>query len=141
MVRNIEFRNANNNFQAKLSSDIKRMKSNDNLLIQANKSRNIYLISKDTYTKHVPETVTKTYKQCSRRKVKNINYNPKLIAQELSIDDRVGKMMETEAYITIKDHKEILPHKLSFLLLNPSKSDSKMVRLIKTFSTELINRL
>ena len=141
MVRNIEFRNANNNFQANLSSDIKRMKSNDNLLIQANKSRNIYLISKDTYTKQVTETVTKTYKQCLRRKVKNINYNPKLIAQELSIDDRVGKMMETEAYITIKDHKEILQHKLSFLLLNPSKSDSKMVRLLKTFSTELINRL
>ena len=123
MVRKIEFRNANNNFQAKLSSDIKRMKSNDNLLIQADKSRNIYLMSKDTYTKHLTETVTKTYKQCSRKKVKNINYNSKLIAQELSIDDRVEKILETEAYITIKDHKEGFPHKLSFRLLNPSKSD------------------
>ena len=75
MVNNIKFRNANNSFQAKLSSDIKRMKTNDNLLIQADKSRNIYLMSKDTYTKHLTETVTKTYKQCSRKKVKNINYN------------------------------------------------------------------
>ena len=32
-------------------------------------------------------------------------------------------MLETEAYITIKDHKERFPHKLSFRLLNPSKSD------------------
>ena len=60
MVNNIKFRNANNSFQAKLSSDIKRMKTNDNLLIQADKSRNIYLMSKDTYTKHLTETVTKT---------------------------------------------------------------------------------
>ena len=101
----------------------KRMKTNNNLLIQADKSRNIYLMSKDTYTKHLIENVTKTYKQCSRKKVKNINYNSKLIAQELSIDDRVEKMLETEAYITIKDHKEGFPHKLSFRLLNPSKSD------------------
>ena len=95
LVKIIEFRNANNSFQAKLSSDIKRMKTNDNLLIQADKSRNIYLMSKDTYTKHLTETVTKTYKQCSRKKAKNINYNSKLIAQELSIDDRVEKMLET----------------------------------------------
>ena len=61
MVNNIEFRNANNSFQAKLFSDIKRMKTNDNLLIQADKSRNIYLMSKDTYTKHLTENVTKTY--------------------------------------------------------------------------------
>ena len=91
MVRNIEFRNANNSFQTNISSDIKRMKSNDNLLIQADKWRNIYLMSKDTYTTHLTETVTKIYKQCSRKKVKNINYKSKLIVQELSIDDRVEK--------------------------------------------------
>ena len=79
-------------------------------------------MSKDTYTKDLTETVTKTYKQCSRKKVENINYNSKLIAQRLSIDDKVEKMLETEAYI-IKDHKEGFPHKLSFGLLNPSKSD------------------
>ena len=123
MVRNIEFRNANNSFQTKLSSDIKRMKTNNNLLIPADKSRNIYLMSKDIYAKHLTETVTKTYKQCSRKKVKNINYNSKLIAQSLFIDGRVEKMLETEAYITIRNHKEGFPNKLSFRLLNSSKSD------------------
>ena len=112
MVRNIEFRNAINSFQTKLSSDIKRMKTNNNLLIQADKSRNIYLTPKDNCTKHLTETVTKTYQQCSRKKLKNINYNSKLIVQELFINDRVEKMLETEAYITIKDHKEGFPHKL-----------------------------
>ena len=32
-------------------------------------------------------------------------------------------MLETEAYITVKDHQEGFPHKLSFRLLNPSISD------------------
>ena len=112
MVRNIEFRNAISSFQTKLSSDIKRMKTNNNLLIQADKSRNIYLMPKDNYTKYLTETVTKTYQQCSRKKLKNINYNSKLIVPELFINDRVEKMLETEAYITIKDHKEGFPHKL-----------------------------
>ena len=32
-------------------------------------------------------------------------------------------MQETEAFITIKDHKEGFPHSLSFRLINPSKTD------------------
>ena len=47
----------------------------------------------------------------------------KKIAQKLEIDDRVEKMQETEAFLTIKDHKEGFPHTLSFRLINPSKSD------------------
>ena len=80
-------------------------------------------MSKDSYSKHLTETVTKTYKQCTKKKLKNINYNSKLIAQELPIDGRIEKMLETEAYITIKDHKEGFPQKLSLRLLNLSKSD------------------
>ena len=79
--------------------------------------------------------MTKVYKQCSTKKVKNINYNSKLIAQELSIDDRVEKMLETDAYITITNHKEGFPHKLSFLLLNPCKSD------ISKISKNILDRI
>ena len=32
-------------------------------------------------------------------------------------------MQETEAFITIKDHKEGFPHSLSFRLIHPSKTD------------------
>ena len=45
------------------------------------------------------------------------------MAEKLAIDDRIEKIEETEAYITVKDHKEDFPHKLSFRLMNPSKSD------------------
>ena len=43
--------------------------------------------------------------------------------KKLEIDDRVEKMQETEAFRTIKDHKEGFPHSLSFRVINPSKTD------------------
>ena len=89
------------------------MKDNDNLLILANKFRNIYLMSKNNYTKHLTETMTKTYKHCLK-KSKNINCNSKLISEKLFINDRVEKILETEVFIIIKDHKEDFPRKLSF---------------------------
>ena len=45
------------------------------------------------------------------------------MAEKLAIDDRIEKIEETEAYITVKDHKEGFPHKLSFRLMNFSKYD------------------
>ena len=47
----------------------------------------------------------------------------KKIADKLKIYDGVKKILETEEFLTIKDHKEVFPHTLSFCLLNPSKSD------------------
>ena len=52
-----------------------------------------------------------------------VNYELKLLTKSLAIDDRIEKMQEAEAYITVNDHKESFPHKLSLRLINPSKSD------------------
>ena len=35
---------------------------------------------------------------------------------------RIEKLQETEAFITIKDHQEDYPNKISCRLINPSKS-------------------
>ena len=45
------------------------------------------------------------------------------MTKSLAIDDRIEKMQEAEAYITVNDHKEGFLHKLSLRLINPSKSD------------------
>ena len=93
------------------------------MLIPIPKSRNIFIIQKDDYNKYVRDYVTQTYKCSTANRVKNINYKAKLLAEKLAIDDRIEKMEETEAYITVKDHKDGFPHKLSFCLIKPSKSD------------------
>ena len=49
------------------------------------------------------ESVTKTYKKCNTNKCNTINLKGKEIAGKLKIDDRVQKLGENEAYVTIKD--------------------------------------
>ena len=43
------------------------------------------------------------------------------ITEKLPISDRIEKIQETEAYITMKDHKESFPSKIPCRLINPSK--------------------
>ena len=123
---NIQFRPIRNNF---LSKDIKSINKTNELIINADKSTSIYKMSKEDYRKqHLRNNITKTYKNSNRKQVNDINLDVKKIAQKLEIDDRVEKMLETEAFLTIKDHKEGFPHTLSFRLINPSKSDIGKIR-------------
>ena len=80
-------------------------------------------MSKEDYQKHLRNNITKTYKKSNRNRVNDINLDAKKFAQKLEIDGRVKKMQETEAHLTMKDHKEGFPYTLSFHLINPSKSD------------------
>ena len=52
-----------------------------------------------------------------------MNKQAKKIPEKLNIDNRIEKIQETEAYITIKDHKKGFPSYPSFRFINPSKSD------------------
>ena len=60
------------------------------------------------------------YKKSNRRKVNNVSSHAKLKREKLPISDRIKILQETEAYITIKDHKEDFPNKVLCCLINPS---------------------
>ena len=53
----------------------------------------IYIIQRDDYNKYVKDNVTKTYEPSTAKRVKNINYESKLLAPKLATDYRT----ETEA--------------------------------------------
>ena len=57
MVNNIEFRNINNDFQ-----NINEIKTCNEILVSADKSRNLYKLEKDQNQKLLKEKITKTYK-------------------------------------------------------------------------------
>ena len=67
---NIQFRPIRNKFLSKLS--IKSNKTKE-LLIYADKSTNIYKMSKEDYRKHLRNNITKMYKKCYRNRVNDIN--------------------------------------------------------------------
>ena len=86
---------------------------------------------RETYEKLLHENITKTYKKTAEKKVKTINVDAKKVANDLELEDRIEKMQESECYITVKDHKEDFPHKISCRLINPSKSDiGKLSKII-----------
>ena len=80
MVKKIEFRKIKCTFQTKLMSHIKKINESNELLIPADKSRNIYTIQKDDCSKYVRDSATKTYKHYTANRVKNINYKLKVLA-------------------------------------------------------------
>ena len=52
-----------------------------------------------------------------------MNSEAKKIAGKLKLDDIIQQLQETEAFISVNDHKERFPYSPSFRLINPSKSD------------------
>ena len=109
------------------------------MFVPTDKSRNVYLLSKDEYQKLLTENITKAYKMTNRRKVYNINNETKSIGKPLSIDDHIERMYENESHINIKDHKEHFPSKISCTLINPSKSDIGKIR--KTILDKIITKI
>ena len=66
---------------------------------------------------------TRTYKKSNKARINSINKGTKKLGEKLKLAYRIEIMEQSEAYITVKGHKEGFPHKPSFRLINPSKSE------------------
>ena len=66
----------------------------------------------------------------------------KKTVQKLEIDDRVEKIEETEAFLTMK-YRKGFSHMLSFRLINPSKSDIGEISkfLLDTINENILKRI
>ena len=49
MIKKLEFKRVNNEFQSNLRNDIRQIRESNNLFASADKSRNIYKVSKASY--------------------------------------------------------------------------------------------
>ena len=117
MVHNTEFRPVRNNFLSKLKDDdMKVFNNTKEALVNADKSTNIYKMNKNAYKKYLTENITNTYKKPNKNKVNRINSEAKRIAEKQKLDDRIQQLQETEAFISVKDHKEGFPNSPSFRL-------------------------
>ena len=73
LLENIKFRDTKNHFQENLANDLKKINSSDKIFVFADKTRNIYETSLDTYNKLLHENITKTYKHGSEDNISEIN--------------------------------------------------------------------
>ena len=94
MIKNLEFRRVNNEFQSNLRNAIRQIHRRKNLFISADKSRNMYKVSKASYELMMHKNVTKTYKKFNKNKPNSINFKEKQIAIKLKTDDCAQKLDE-----------------------------------------------
>ena len=67
--------------------------------------------------------ITKIYKKSDKKKISNINFTTKKITEKLAINNRILRLEESVAYITLKDHKVKFSSKISCRLIILSKSN------------------
>ena len=106
IINSIKFRNQKNTFQKKLKADINEIKKSTDVFVFADKTSNIYKMTPQEHKKLLKENVTKTYKKAPPKVETAINLEAKCIATNLNLSDRIERLAQTPAYITLKDHKE-----------------------------------
>ena len=97
MVKNVKFRRYSNSFQDKMKQDIKKINKSNKVVVMADKTTNIYLLSKEEYENLLLKNVTKNYKKASEKTVDTINKEAKAIAESLQLADRINRIAEKPA--------------------------------------------
>ena len=123
LIKNIKYINRTNEFQKKLQNDLDQLRKLDKIVIFADKSSKLYCANVEEYMQEVRNNVTSEYKRASIEKVQESNMKSANIARNLKLDDRMEGHTPSNCFITIKDHKEDFPSKVSVRLIAPSKSD------------------
>ena len=75
------------------------------------------------YRKQLRNNISKDYRKMSECEILSIDQEVAIIAKQLYIDWRVDRQACEDALLTVKDHKDDFPNKISYRLINPAKSE------------------
>ena len=144
MVRSIEFKNPALpcNFQKQLRKDIKTIKSSNKVIVPADKTNNLYEVSKEKYNTLLSHNVTAKYKKADPKIIKTINLEAKKIASSMNLEDRIEQIANRKAFITLKDHKENFINDPKCRLINPAKSNIGKISkvILDRINTDIRNK-
>ena len=97
------------------------------MFVFADKNRNIYETSLDTYNKLLHDNIVKTWKHGSEDNIWEINNELDHIVNKLSTGNRTECMKKRQAFISLKDQKQNFENNPKCRLINPAKSDSRKI--------------
>ena len=123
MIRDIKFTSVHDQFQSQLCSDARDIRSSQNVLMFADKSTNLYEVSKDDYSKVLNDNITKTYKKTHAGAKDVIDCEAKGIATTLGLCDRMDRFADSYAFVSLKDHKTDFHSNPKYRLINPAKGE------------------
>ena len=139
LISNLTYRNDNSQFQKKLHNDMTKLKKSPDIIVEADKTNNIYLVKPSHYDKLVQENVTQSYKVCEQNEKEKIDEKSAELALRLELEERIQQFNEKDCFITLKDHKSNFQNNPKCRLLNPAKSELGKIsqQLLKDIITKL----
>lgn len=87
----------------------------------------------------VQNNTTSEYKKTYEQSVQTTNKKAAIIANSLGLDDRIDQYIQSEAYITIKDHKPSWPTRPESRLINPAKPE--IGKISKQLLTNIVKEI
>ena len=124
MLASIERRSFRNPLQEKMKSDLEYIRSlEDKVIVSSDKTSQLYIIDVEEYRNHQRKEIMKSYRKVSQAIADEIDSEAASLANDVKLDDRIEGMALQQSFLTLKDHKEDFPGKLSFRLINPAKSN------------------
>ena len=126
-----------NDFQKEMRDDMKNIRSSDKVIIQADKTSNLYTLEPTHYEVLLNNSITKEYKKAPPEAMDAINMEIREIASRLKLDDRMQIHSTPNCFITAKDHKDNFINTKECRVINPAKN--QLGRISKAI-TENINK-
>ena len=100
------------------------MNNKDTLLFMPSyKPNNLFKVSRDSYSKLLQDSITKSSERSKVTLINNINKQAKTIAAELKPDDRIEKFNQRDVFVILKDHKVNFENNPKCRLIDPAKSE------------------
>ena len=105
LIQNIEFKNHDCDFQKELLRDSKKIRTDDKVLIAADRTASFYRIDTPSYKQLLDTATTKSYKKAPNNSPNTIISDEKKSAKSLNLDNRMDALATKDLFITFKDHK------------------------------------
>ena len=83
------------------------------VLLSSDKTSNTYWIQANEYSQKLDNAITSEYKKDNNGLLEEVNTEAAAIAKYFQVEERAKPYQETNAYITIKDHKKYFVPKTS----------------------------
>ena len=150
LVKNIKFSKVRNDFQMKLSEDLRKVRSSKKTLTFTDKTlnmyqlekeeyhhllqnavittykyktSNIYQLEKEEYHRLLQNAVITTYKKSNKETKRKINCKEIKYLKEANILDKVEVNGTANCFITLKNHKANFLNHPTARLINPAKNE------------------
>ena len=85
-----------------MKNDLKKLKSGGNVVVEVDKTSNLYQLDTDKYNQLLHENITKDYKIAPNGTKEDIDGRTSTLTRKLKIDDRMECYTETPCFITLK---------------------------------------